>query len=238
MLQLANSSVTELFSIPESDWKAVNKRVGAVMALALIEDEIKPYLPAYGSLKESCSRWQMSTFPGLIKQSVELATYASKATGSFTELKTEVDKLKGSEVPPLLKGLILLRLKQLNDDTANIVATFDVMAYFLRIFLNDNKMIDIQMEANKDKLDIFWAPLGKQIGLLENGIGKVTGVWSAIADDIRNALDERIIVGLPFILSLNLEVAVRNWKTIQSIAEVFAGHVEGQVKYWFKPFED
>jgi hypothetical protein len=239
MPQLANNDVAGLFTISVEDWKAVSKRVGAVMAVALIQDDVTRYLPGYSDLRQHSILWQNNIFPGLITQSKTLASYAAKAISDFSALNKAAKQLDNSrDVPPTLQMLIVFNLKQLKDDTLELINSFGVLSVLLMMFLNDNKQVDMQMEKSKDELGIFWKPLGQIITSLEEEIGRVTGIWNAIADDLQYAITTPVNVTKAYIESLNLEAAINIWEKVQAEAGAFASKVEEQAKYWSDPFKD
>jgi hypothetical protein len=239
MPRLANNDVAGLFTISAEDWKAVNKRVGAVMAVSTVQKDITIHLPAYLDLRQRSTLWQNNIFPGLITQSAVLAAYASKAIAGFSELNKAVKQLGDkSDVPPALQMLTVSHLKQLKDDTLELTNSFGVLSVLLMMFLNDNKQVDLQMEKSKGELDIFWKPLGQIITSLEQGAGRVTSVWNEIADDLQHEVITPANVTRAFIEALNLEAAINIWQNVQREASAFASKVEGQAQYWLDPFRD
>jgi len=92
------------------------------------------------------------------------------------------------------------------------------------------------MARFKDSLGTFWDPLGDNINKLEAAAGHVTGVWGAITNDIDYTMSLPVTVTIPFIESLNLDVAIASWKHIQEQTLAFPVNMKGQEQYWNNPF--
>jgi|GEM_PF-3076380 len=239
MPNLASSSVSQICTIPTSDWTMINKRVGVVLAAAQIQSSIVAYLPSYPTLLTSCTLWQQSTFTGLITQSQALVLYATTAINNFTTLNQAVKGIdgQGGVVPDNIKQQTLSLLQKLASDTTSLAAAFDNLSKQVISFLNNNLAVDAQVEKYKDILGSFWAPVGAYITSLEQAAGLVTGEWTAITNDLQNILSTQIDVTMPFLESLNLEAAIVQWKNVQSEAAAFPNMVNGQQQYWVNPFQ-
>src|SRR5215212_5600620 len=100
-ITLASEDVASLFAVPHSDWTAINKRVGVVWRDArpnpAIFDNALPDFPAFEAATE---QWKNSTFPGLVDQSGDIATYSANAITSFTSLQTAIQGLDPSAPLP------------------------------------------------------------------------------------------------------------------------------------------
>ena len=239
MITLASGSVGELFTIPVSEWTQINKRVGQVLATAPIKDYMATVLSGYPALLESCIRWQNSTFSGLISNSQILCNYCAVAISDFSGLNAQVKEVvqSGSQnLPDSLKQETIILLQKLNKDTSPVAAQSNLLSAEVLAFLNCNVTVDAQMALFKDSLGTFWNPLGDTIKNLEAAAGHVTGVWSAITDDLNYTLGLAITVTIPFIESLNIDVAIASWQNVQAEAVGFPAMTVGQEQYWMNPF--
>ena len=234
MPKLVNESVGSIFTIPNKDWVKINKRVGEVLSVQKIQNMIVEYLPDYPALLASSKMWKRSTFQNIINQSKALAEYADSAITMFTSLNSKVKKVEGNIVPDSLKVETQNVLKILADNTTTLANTSNSLSEQVLKFLQDNERVDVEIEANKEKLGIFWADIGHIISALEKAAGLVAGSWKAITDDLNNTLASPIEVTMPFIESLNIEAALVSWTSLKSEALNFSASVKDQSQYWSK----
>jgi Flp pilus assembly pilin Flp len=239
MISLASSSVSEMFTIPANEWTVINQRVGQVLATVNIKDYITSVLGGYPNLLNNCLQWQSTTFQGLIAHSQVLYTYSSQAITDFGNLNTAVKQVMqsgGNTLPDVLQQQTIALLQKLNTDTLPIAKQSDLLSAAVLAFLTSNVIVDTQMATFKDSLGTFWTPLGDNINTLEAAAGHVTGVWNAITNDLSNTLRLPITVTIPFVESLNIDVAIASWQNIQAETQGFASMVAGQENYWTNPF--
>ncbi|WP_163398727.1 hypothetical protein [Flavobacterium fluviatile] len=239
MVSLASGSVGEIFAIPVSEWTAINKRVGEVLATQNVKDYIPSVLSGYPDLLNSCLQWQSYTFSGLVENSQKISAYSAQAISDFGSLNAKVKEVVqsgGQTLPDNLKQETIDLLKKLSTSTAPIAAQSNLLSSDVINFLKCNSIVDIQMAKFKGSLDVFWEPLGNNIKVLEDAVGHVTGVWNAITNDLEHLLSLPVIVTIPFIESLNLDVAIASWQDIQVQAKAFPAMTAGQEQYWTNPF--
>ena len=238
MPNLASSSVSQLFTIPAADWTVINKRVGLAIATSQIGSTIAADLPAYPAVLAGSLLWKSDTFNGLIKQSQLLCSYCTTAMDNFKNLENKVKPFisTGTEPGEVLKLQTAALLQQLSTDTAPLAAAFQALSGQVLAFLNNNKAIDAQIFANKEKLGSFWQPVGDYISTLEQSAGLVTGEWQAIMQDLTHTLVSPIDVTLPFIEALNIDAAIVCWQNVQNEAGAFPRMVADQEQYWTNPF--
>lgn len=235
MLNLANHSTAQLFSIPAEDWTAINQRVGEVLYVKNIQAYITQYLPGYAALLNSSQVWKDNTFNGLVSEATNIANYAATAITNFNRLNEQVKQINGNTVPDDLKNETIRLLNDLASSTTPIAAASTNLSNQVHTFLTDNQVIDGQMAKNKDRLGIFWEPLGAIINALEDAAGQVTGTWQAIATDLNNAITSPIEVTMPFIQSLSINAALVSWQKLQEEASAFPSMAQNQTKYWTQP---
>lgn len=239
MVSLASGSVSEIFAIPVSEWTAINKRVGEVLATQNVKDYIPSVLSGYPDLLNSCLQWQSYTFSGLITNSQKIAAYSTQAIIDFGNLNEKVKEVirSGSQtLPDSIKQETIDLLQKLSTNTTPIAAESNLLSSDVINFLKCNSIVDIQMAKFKGSLGVFWEPLGNNIKALEDAAGHVTGVWNAITNDLEHLLSLPVMVTIPFIESLNLDVAIASWQDIQTEALAFPAMTAGQQQYWTNPF--
>lgn len=236
---VASGLVSEIFVIPVNEWTEINKRVGQILATIAIKDSITSVLSDYPALLSSCQQWQNSTFSGLLANSQTIANYCVQAISDFSNLNSEVKKViqSGSQnLPDSLKQQTIDLLQKLSKDTIPIAAQSNLLSVEIISFLNCNITVDVQMARYKGSLGTFWNPLGDNINKLEAAAGHVTGVWGAIANDLDHTSSLPITITIPFIESLNLDVAIASWENVQQDTLAFPKNMNGQEQYWTNPF--
>lgn len=237
-MNLSNTSVSELFTIPNSDWTAVNKRVGVVLVAKKIASEISTMFIDYPALLTQCETWQLTTFNGLIAESQALAKYANTAITTFSALNSKIKPLikNGAPVTEVIQVEIKTALQQLNASTKIIVTQFTTLNKTLSAFLTANEVVDKEWETIKNNYGNFWTSIETEILSFENSTQHLLSVWSAIKDDLNSATNPDIIVDIPFIESLNIDAAIVKWQTIYNEANAFPTAVSNQKQYWTNPF--
>lgn len=237
MLNIASSSVSNVYAIPTANWTAINKRVGAVLSTVNVEGFMTQLLPQYPALMSASQFWQQSTFNSLITQSQALYNYANTAIGNFNTLNRNVQAVQqqGSSIPGELQQETIQVLQALKTATDPLAASFNSLFTAVQTFLTANEVVDAEIALVKQRFGSFWGPLGDTIQTVEQSIGLVTGNWQAITDDLKNAIVSPVSVDLPFIESLNIQAAIVSWQSVQAEAGAFAGNVAGQQQYWTNP---
>lgn len=237
MINLANSSSGQLFTVPADDWTAINTRVGVVMAVSQIQIDVSQYLPGYPSLLASSQLWKSNTFNGLIGYSKSLADYASIAIADFSSLDQSVKSIaaQGVSMPDDVKRQTTALLQKLAGDTAAMGTISNTLSGQILQFLNDNRIVDAQIAEHKDALNFLWPSIEAAIALIENSAGLVAGEWKAISDDLSDVLSSDIDITIPFVESLNIDAAVISWQSLQTEASAFPSMAAGQEKYWTLP---
>jgi hypothetical protein len=234
MSQIANQSQSNLFAIQESEWTAINQRVGAVLATSKIENYISQYLPGYPDLLASCRLWVSTTFDGLITQSTNMVPYADNAISEFTILQAMIAGLNpdAPTVPDDAKKQTKESLNNLSASTTPLSQTVDQLNSQVYSFLEANKLVDLEMEKSKDKFGLFFTPLGKIISEVENATGLVTGVWNAINGDLKLLTSTDIEITMPFITGLQIDASIVCWKSLKEEAIPFPVMANNQKRYW------
>jgi hypothetical protein len=225
-LNLASSSLGQLYSLPANDWHLINQRADIVVYAGPQAADIAPELPAFPALLESSTRWKQSTFGALTAQAQALAGYAATAIQNFSSLDTEVKAASSTGiVPDSLKQLTLSCLQKLAADTAPLASASSTLSAEVLRFLNDNIAVDAQIAAQKSSFGIFWPSVQATITALEDAAGLMVGEWRAITDDLTATLASPIDVTMPFLESLNIEGALVSWQNVQAEAGAFASQV-------------
>ncbi len=231
---LTNQNLGQLFRIPEEDWAAINQRVGNTASAAGIANYIKNYIPEFPNLIVVCNLWKDQTFNGLIQQSAAINRYTVLAVNRFQNLLNVITSLPPSQdqVPESIQNQTKLTLLELGKWTGDICKQNEVVNRQIRDFLAINTKVDAEMLRFKEKLGIFWDPLGQTITRLDNATGLVTGSWLAISADLGNYASASPDINMSFLLQLDIEVAIVNWKSLQAESEAFMQISDKQRQYW------
>lgn len=233
-MQLTNTSVAQLFTVPESDWTAMNKRVGVVEFSKGIADQISQVLPKFPQLVTACDLWMSTTFPGLVSHAQGLAAYADHFTQQFTDLQNALAAL-GPDTNPLPEGVRLQAqavLQDLQQTSKTLGAEFDALSRQVTDFASANSEVDAELARLQSQMGPGWAPLGAIISKVDQATGLVRGVWSAITSDLDNALSGPLDITDAFLMGLDTSVALSTWATIKEEAAAFGVIANGQTQYW------
>lgn len=229
---LANSSVTDLYTIPVTDWEEINKRVGNVFQLRNIKDIVARTIPGYPPLLNSSDVWVNNTFDDLISQSREVAAYAETAVINFTELNMAVKKIEGDEVPPSVQHMASDMLTGLLTSTSGLALKVSSSSAQVDTFMKNNQIVDAEMAIHADSLGIFWKPLGNIITAVEHATGKINGAWKALEDDLKIVSAKKVNITIPFIMSLDIDASIVLWEELAEEAGAFPPQAEGMKNYW------
>jgi hypothetical protein len=235
-MQLTNKSVAQLFTVPESDWTAINKRVGVTEYAKGIAAEISQMLPKFPQLVTACDLWMSTTFPGLISHATALANYADQSTQQFTALQNALAALgtATNPLPPAVQSQAQAALSNLQRTSKTLGAQFNALSQQVSDFASINGQIDMEITHYQSQLGPWWAPIGATISKVDNATGLVKGVWAAITSDLQNALSGQLDMTDSFLMGLGISVALSDWASIKTEATSFGTMASGQTQYWTK----
>jgi hypothetical protein len=231
---LTDKSVAQLFTVPESDWTAINKRVGVTEYAKGIASEISQMLPKYPELVTACDLWMSTTFPGLISHAAALANYADQSTRQFTDLQNALAALGNNTnpLPPAVQSQAQSALNDLQQTSKTLGTQFTTLSQQVSDFASINSQVDEEITHYQTQLGQWWAPIGAKISTVDNATGHVKGVWSAISSDLQNALSGQLDITNSFLMGLDISVALSDWATIKTEATAFGAMANGQTQYW------
>jgi hypothetical protein len=235
-MQLTSEKVAQLFTVSESQWTAINKRVGHTVYTKGIAGVITEMLPVFPQLEVVCDLWMSTTFPGLIAHSAALVTYADQSTQQFTDLQNALAAL-GTNTDPLPASLqlqALTALQNLQQSSNTLGAEFNELSQQVSNFASINNQIDVEILHYQSQFGPWWAPIGAKLSEIDAATGQVQGVWSAITSDLQNALTlvSPAEITNSFLLGLDISVALSAWASIKTEATAFASMANGQTQYW------
>ena len=234
-MQLTDSSIAQLYTIPVADWTAINKRVGVVLMTVPIASEIQSELPSFGALLTTCQAWSSGTFQTLIDQSNALHAYATTAIANFTALQQAVNALTGDTVPTAVQQQTNAALLQLANDTSPLTQAFATLSSQVSDFMNANQAVDSQLNQVQKALGFVWQPITDITTAVDHATGLVNGAFQAINSDLKAATSGQIDVTMPFLEGLSIDVAIQAWQRIQSETGAFPSMANDQKQYWQSP---
>lgn len=222
-MQLTSEALADVFTVPQSDWTAISKRVSLVMLAEAIAGEIAQTLPEFPKLLSACRGWKAATFPGLVAQSRALADYAGDALVRFTALQGEVAELDPDCAPPAaVRATALAALSELAQRSATLQRAFESLSDALAAFTIENEVVDAQVGAYAARLGPDWQSIAAPSAALDQASGRVKGTWLAIASDLNRVAQGRIDITTAFLLDLELQVALNTWSSLRREARAFA----------------
>lgn len=231
-MQLTDSSIAHLYTIPVASWTSINRRVGMVLLVQSIEKTIADQLPDFLALESACKDWSTGTFQALTDQSVALNTYAGEAIQNFSDLHNAVNALSGNTVPIAVQQQTTRTLNQLAAATKPLVANSSAIAQKVSAFMLVNKQIDAELLQYQSVLGTQWETLASITQAVDDATGLVNGAFQAINNDLVKATQNQVDVTMPFLEGLSIETAILAWKRIQSETAAFPSMANNQKQYW------
>jgi hypothetical protein len=234
MTTLTNNALGQSFTVPKQGWTAINIRVGKTNATAGVASYIEQYIPEFPRLIQVCNVWTDQTFDSLINQSAAISRYAATAITGFRALLDVIKKLDPAQpkVPDAVQQQTIRLLTDLSKATDVLSkAIADVNAQ-INSFSSVNQSVDARIFRYKDKLEVFWAPLGNIITHIDNATHLVTCIWLTLALDLQQYVRTTPDVNLLFLKKLDIEAALLCWKSLQEEADAFHQISESQKQYW------
>ena len=228
-LQLTNSHLGDLFTVPRADWQAISQRVGMTLLAEGIAPTIGRFLPSFPELVAVCRQWKDTTFPNVVSQSAHLGAYASSAIDRFSALRELISAATPSLLP-LVKQQAETELVELLRSTQQLAEDFEPLTGQVRSFAFENDAVDAQINAYAGRLGPGWTSIRPATQAVDVAVGRVLGTWQALADDLSAIACGRIGIKLP-ILGLQIEVALKSWSSLQQEAKAFASLAETQRPY-------
>lgn len=235
MTALTSQSLGRLFTVPEHDWTAINKRVGEAAAGAEVAQYLSEYIPEFPVLVTVCKLWQDKTFESLIDLSAAVSLYAGNAIYGFQELLRAMSQLDRSsdKVPDNVRQLACLQFDNLSQSTFVLSKIVSSVGVNILDFLYVNQEVDIRIARYTSQLGIYWEPLGETIIKVDSAVAKSTGDWFSLMDTMQRILDVKPEITMSFLQNLDINTAISCWKKLQVEADSFNTFSEDQIHYWY-----
>ena len=231
-IQLADPAAGALFTVPESNWTAISKRVGITVLASAIAPIIGQTLLEFPKLETACQLWANSTFPDLVSLSGDIGRFAGMAAASLAALQEPISKLNpGDAVPQSTADLVKSTLATLAQQTMPLNTQSNALVAQVQAFATENQIVDAQVQNYVKHLGPRWQSLTSDIPAVETAAGLVEGAWKAISNDFNAIVTNSIPITITLLLSLDLQSAVLAWKNLGPEAAAFAVMAKGQQQY-------
>jgi hypothetical protein len=87
------------------------------------------------------------------------------------------------------------------------------------------------VDAFVNKLGPQWKSILPSTRKVDDATGLVRGTWEALSSDLNALVSEPIDVNAPFLLSLQIDAALRAWTSLQAEAVAFGKLAANQEQY-------
>lgn len=229
-MNIADTSVATIYTVPAADWQAIKQRVSWVLAA---ENQwytgiINANVPQFPNLVAACQQWQAGTFPSLARQGQQLADYADHAGQTFHPLAVTVAALDpNATLPPALASQLQAALADLNQRTATIRQSCQALVPELNTFYLVNGLVDQEILSLESQYNLSIPAVAQELQTMSNATGQLLGDWSAIANNLQQVATGQVELTLAILSSMDLQAALSAWQTIESQAKGFLQNSAG-----------
>jgi hypothetical protein len=225
-MQLADSSVGSIFTIPSGAWGAIANRVSLVEKAAPAASLLQNFLPAFPALVTGARHWMASTFPGINMLSTQLGDYAVTSIDEFSDLRTSIDALghEDSAGEAALLAQAETAIARLSKATSMLTTAFVPVTAGVIAFAQQNAAVDADVAQTIQRIRIRtdWSALHDESAALQRAAAAVRGGWSALGDDLGSVARKQFHFTIPFVLSLDIGSALLAWTNMEERASAFA----------------
>lgn len=231
-IQLSDPSVGSLFTVPESNWTAISKRVGITVLASAIAPIIGRTLADFPKLETACQAWRNATFPGMVGLSADIGTFATTAAADLKSLQGPISQLNpGDAVPASTAKLVQTTLGKLAQNMLPLNTQCNALNTQVQSFATENQIVDGQVQNYVKYLGPNWQSLTSDVPAVEAATGLVEGAWKAISNDFNAVATGAIPITTALLLSLDLQSAILAWTNLGPEATAFASLAQGQQQY-------
>lgn len=224
MIRLAYPAIGAIYTIPQSGWVAVHRRVELALMAQAIAPAMTKVMPSYPDLLVASQVWNSSVFPGLLRQAAEVVGLADQSIAQLGALKHAIAAIgSAATLPPELAAQAEAALAGLRGGAVAISATLGVLVAQLAQFARVNVSVDLDLRKFEGPLGANWPPLGQQLALVEDALGRTVGGWTALLSDLKDAAAPGVSLDLPFLLELDIASGIAGWTQIEADAAQFVG---------------
>lgn len=231
-VQVGAGTSGSLFTVPESDWTALSKRVGLTRLASSIAPVIEKYIPDFPQLVTVCENWANTTFPGLVDVSGRINTFSQECVQRFGAVQQAIAGLgQNDPIPPATVTLIQNSFASLAVDAGPLNSTVVDLSGQVKAFVDRNDIIDAEIANYAKELGPNWQAIGAATAPVQQAAGLVEGAWGAIATDFTAIATQKFEITMPFLLSLDVQSAVLSWTNVGKEAAAFQPMAAGQQQF-------
>lgn len=221
--------VGALYTVPRSDWVAINNRVAIVIEVQGIANQISRYIPNYNSLLAACQQWKSTTLPTLIAQAVQASLFATRASSTLTTLSGELAPLEPSDpLPDTVRFIFRVQFEALQQDAGKLSQAAGQTTPQITNFVAQNRAADVSLEKVLHELGPAWEQIGGPITTLEGAMSDVQGGWSAVQTAFGDAAANQATLTTAELLSADVQAAITSWNAVAQDATAFDSQVSSQ----------
>ncbi|MCC6369396.1 MAG: hypothetical protein IT236_00180 [Bacteroidia bacterium] len=221
-------------SSPSSDKLLIPVQAQDVQGGVVIAHTNWYIVPGIPNLWSSCDEWMSHTFTSLIILNNQIQMYASTASNSFGNILTMINA-GGGTVSAELQSATTTAITNLAQSTQSFVSNATNIFNSLQTFLTANQNFAGFLNNNGTLLNIIALPQlqSSAFQTFITATEQVLGAWSALESELNAAISAPITVTLPFLESLNLQVAINDWNAVSAASQNFMAFAQKQTNYWF-----
>lgn len=228
----ANSNAVALFTVPETIWTPISKRVGLTVLAGGEVSNIVKELPQLPNLITACQAWTGTTVPGMVSLSTDIASFATAAAVSLSQLNYSISQeAQGATVSKTGADLVTSAFAALAQQAAPLIAQCNALEAQIQAFGAENQTADSNYQMFYWMIGPNWPVLGNSIPTVGQATSEAMAAWQAISDDFNAVTAGSIQSMRPSLLSSELQQAIQSWMTIAGAASAFTLATLGQQQY-------
>lgn len=234
-MKLYDSSISSIFSIPETTWQLLTYRVGGTLIAleAGVDRRLVEIVPEFRRLASQCEAWHGYTFSALVRFIPMAGRFAAQMVEELTVLQHTVGHLdRSAPLPSAQAQVIRNTMAALERSASQVSAHATGLAPQLAAFCAANQHLMPVVQQMKAKLNAI-PDFGITLPLLQrlddamrDGLDIGADAWKNIAADVRavaagtSGLDWRVLAGP------DIAAAIAGWKRVHAQTTVLSTHIQ------------
>jgi len=180
-----------------------------------------------------CKSWASTDFHNLVSLASNVATYANNAVASFQGILNSL-QASNNTVTPAIAACTKTALQTLNTSTVSLSNNMQAALTKLKGFLASHQQFNQFFITNSFLVPMINVPQLQPTAFnhFDSALEGVLGAWNALSGDIASMDSTTVNVDLAFLMSLDINAAITDWKNIANEANSFAQSAAGQEKCW------
>ena len=249
----------ELFTLPNDNWMFINHWIGELITTGKLEYGERPndFPPAFVDAVNLSEEWTTTTFNQIERLAECIVTYTRQAINNWQFINEQVERLpRGSRVPSSLQMAIENELANLKDATDQICRQITSIAKAVNTLQSSFAQTAAQWKKNQREYEGFCdfiafadylpIPPGTSDSRMCSTILAISmtfvhllealeRAWYGLKKDLSGISRHPTNIDLPFVLSLDINNAINDWRTIRHRAEAFPLVKKEALAFWHIP---